>query len=407
MFICTANVLHTIPQALRDRMEVLQLAGYTEQEKVEIAKKFLVPKAVEGAGLTEANIRFTTRRCRRSSIATRVKPASETSNARSRRSAARSPARSSWRATAFSEEMDTAKITEYLGVPRYRSTEAEQENEIGIATGLAWTEVGGEILVTEATLMPGKGSLMLTGKLGDVMQESARAAMSWVRSKADEFGLAKDWNRKHDVHIHVPEGAIPKDGPSAGITIATALVSALARVPTQRDVAMTGEITLRGKVLPIGGRQGKGPRRTPCRPQDHRDLPKDNEKDLADIPKAVLDVLSVYMVQTMDDVLKIALADAAARADARRWRKASTWTRPTTRSLTRRSERIGHRGSGRRDSRATFVTSAAGPERVSGRRPGGTGVGGPVQRGQVHGGQPTAARRAWRARARRPARPAR
>jgi ATP-dependent Lon protease len=193
-------------------------------------------------------------------------------------------------------------------VPRYRSTEAEQQNEIGIATGLAWTEVGGEILVTEATLMPGKGSLMLTGKLGDVMQESARAAMSWVRSKADDFGLAKEWNRKHDVHIHVPEGAIPKDGPSAGITIATALVSALARVATRRDVAMTGEITLRGKVLPIGGVKEKvlAAHRAGVR---NLILPKDNEKDLADIPKNVLDVMNVYLVQTMDEVLKTALAE--------------------------------------------------------------------------------------------------
>ena len=309
MFICTANVLHTIPQALRDRMEVLQLAGYTEQEKVEIAKKFLVPKAVEGAGLTDANLRFEDEALQ-TIINRYTREAGVRNLEREISSVCRKIARKVVvEGNEFSEEMDTAKITEYLGVPRYRSTEAEQQNEIGIATGLAWTEVGGEILVTEATLMPGKGALMLTGKLGDVMQESARAAMSWVRSKADEFGLAKDWNRKHDVHIHVPEGAIPKDGPSAGITIATALVSALARVPTHRDVAMTGEITLRGKVLPIGGVKEKVL-------AAHRAglktivLPKDNEKDLADIPKAVLDVLSVYMVQTMDDVLKIALADA-------------------------------------------------------------------------------------------------
>ena len=309
MFICTANVLHTIPQALRDRMEVLQLAGYTEQEKVQIAKKFLVPKAVEGAGLTEANIRFEDEALQ-TIINRYTREAGVRNLEREISSVCRKVARKVVvEGNSFSEEMDTTKITDYLGVPRYRSTEAEQQNEIGIATGLAWTEVGGEILVTEATLMPGKGALMLTGKLGDVMQESARAAMSWVRSKADEFGLAKDWNRKHDVHIHVPEGAIPKDGPSAGITIATALVSALARVPTHRDVAMTGEITLRGKVLPIGGVKEKVL-------AAHRAglktivLPKDNEKDLADIPKAVLDVLNVYMVQTMDDVLKIALADA-------------------------------------------------------------------------------------------------
>jgi ATP-dependent Lon protease len=309
MFICTANVLHTIPQALRDRMEVLQLAGYTEQEKVQIGKKFLVPKAVEGAGLTEANVRFEDE-----ALGTIINRYTREAGVRNLEREISSVCRKVARkvvveGNSFSETMDTAKITEYLGVPRYRSTEAEQQNEIGIATGLAWTEVGGEILVTEATLMPGKGSLMLTGKLGDVMQESARAAMSWVRSKADDFGLAKDWNRKHDVHIHVPEGAIPKDGPSAGITIATALVSALARVPTHRDVAMTGEITLRGKVLPIGGVKEKVL-------AAHRAglktivLPKDNEKDLADIPKPVLDVLSVHMVQTMDDVLKIALADA-------------------------------------------------------------------------------------------------
>jgi ATP-dependent Lon protease len=308
MFICTANVLHTIPQALRDRMEVLQLAGYTEMEKVEIAKKFLVPKAVEGTGLTVANIQFTD-----DALQTIIHRYTREAGVRNLEREISSVCRKIARkvvveGATFKEEIAEAKVTEYLGVPRYRSTEAEESNEIGIATGLAWTEVGGEILVTEATLMPGKGSLMLTGKLGDVMQESARAAMSWVRSKAEEFGLAKDFNRKNDVHIHVPEGAIPKDGPSAGITIATALVSALVRVPTHREVAMTGEITLRGKVLPIGGVKEKVL-------AAHRAgmktiiLPKDNEKDLADIPKSVLDVLNIYMVQGMDEVLKIALTE--------------------------------------------------------------------------------------------------
>ena len=199
----------------------------------------------------------------------------------------------------------------------------EENNEIGVATGLAWTEVGGEILVTEATLMPGKGHLTLTGKLGDVMQESAQAAMSYVRSKSDEFGIPKDFNRKTDVHVHVPEGAIPKDGPSAGITLATALVSAVSRVPTRKDVAMTGEITLRGKVLPIGGVKEKvlAAHRAGLK---NIILPKDNEKDLADIPKNVLDALDIYMVETMDEVLKLALTaplpviaatDAAAAAD--------------------------------------------------------------------------------------------
>jgi ATP-dependent Lon protease len=207
----------------------------------------------------------------------------------------------------FQEHITPEKITEYLGVPRFRPSLAEEHEEVGIATGLAWTEVGGEILVTEATLMPGRGHLTMTGKLGDVMQESAQAAMSWVRSKADEFGIPKDFNRKTDVHIHVPEGAIPKDGPSAGITLATALVSALARVPTRTDVAMTGEITLRGKVLPIGGVKEKvlAAHRAGIK---NIVLPKDNEKDLADIPKNVLDSLNLYLVRTMDEVLKISLA---------------------------------------------------------------------------------------------------
>jgi ATP-dependent Lon protease len=311
MFICTANILHTIPQALRDRMEVLQLAGYTELEKIEIAKKFLAPKAVEGAGLTKDNITFADEAIQ-AIISRYTREAGVRNLERELSSICRKVARKVVvEGKTFSEEITAEKVTQYLGVPRFRNTMAEETNEIGIATGLAWTEVGGEILVTEATLMPGKGHLTLTGKLGDVMQESAQAAMSYVRSKAEEFGIAKDFNKRTDVHIHVPEGAIPKDGPSAGITLATALVSALARVPIRKDVAMTGEITLRGKVLPIGGVKEKVL-------AAHRAglktiiLPKDNEKDLADIPKNVLDTLDVYLVQTMDEVLKIALTEPLA-----------------------------------------------------------------------------------------------
>jgi len=311
MFICTANVLHTIPQALRDRMEVLQLAGYTELEKIEIAKKFLAPKAIEGAGLTKDNITFTDEAVQ-AIIQRYTREAGVRNLERELSSVCRKVARKVvTEGNKFSEEITAEKVTQYLGVPRFRNTMAEEKNEIGIATGLAWTEVGGEILVTEATLMPGKGHLTLTGKLGDVMQESAQAAMSYVRSKAEEFGIPKEFNRKTDVHVHVPEGAIPKDGPSAGITLASALVSALTRVPLRKDVAMTGEITLRGKVLPIGGVKEKVL-------AAHRAgvktiiLPKDNEKDLADIPKNVLDTLDVYMVQTMDEVLKIALVEPLA-----------------------------------------------------------------------------------------------
>jgi len=315
MFICTANVLHTVSQALRDRMEVLQLAGYTEQEKVEIAKRFLVLKAVAGTGLTNQNITFTD-----AAIQTMIQRYTREAGVRNLEREISSICRKVARKVvvegkSFGEEITADKVTQYLGVPRYRPTVAEQHNEIGIATGLAWTEVGGEILVIEASLMPGRGHLTLTGKLGDVMQESAQAALSWVRSKADEFSLPKEFHRKHDVHVHVPEGAIPKDGPSAGITLATALVSALTRIPTRQDVAMTGEITLRGKVLPIGGVKEKVL-------AAHRAgvktivLPKANEKDLADIPKNVLDTLHLYLVETMDEVLKIALDGPLPAEDA-------------------------------------------------------------------------------------------
>jgi ATP-dependent Lon protease len=307
MFICTANVLHTIPQALRDRMEVLQLAGYTELEKVEIARRFLTPKAVEATGLTTANITFTD-----DALSTVIQRYTREAGVRSLERELSSICRKVARkvvtdGSSFSEEITGDKVTQYLGVPKYRPTLAEQKNEVGIATGLAWTEAGGEILVTEATLMNGKGVLTLTGKLGDVMQESAQAAMSYVRSNSEIFGLAADFNKRNDIHIHVPEGAIPKDGPSAGITIATAMISALVKVPIRKDVAMTGEITLRGKVLPIGGLKEK-------LLAAHRAgigtiiVPKDNEKDLADVPKNVLDQLKIYMVEGMDEVLKQALA---------------------------------------------------------------------------------------------------
>jgi ATP-dependent Lon protease len=307
MFICTANVLHTIPQALRDRMEVLQLAGYTEQEKTEIAKRFLAPKAIEGTGLDAKNIVFTDEAIQ-TIIQRYTREAGVRNLERELNSICRKVARKVVvEGKSLQENITPEKVTEYLGVPRFRPSMAEEKEEIGVATGLAWTEVGGEILVTEATLMPGRGHLTLTGKLGDVMQESAQAAMSWVRSKADELGIPKEFNKKTDVHIHVPEGAIPKDGPSAGITLATALVSALARVPVRTDVAMTGEITLRGKVLPIGGVKEKVL-------AAHRAgikiiiMPKDNEKDLADIPKNVLDSLDMYLVGHMDEVLKVAMA---------------------------------------------------------------------------------------------------
>jgi ATP-dependent Lon protease len=308
MFICTANVLHTVPQALQDRMEVLQLAGYTELEKIEIAKRFLLHKTVKATGLTEKNCTFED-----DAFDTIIRHYTREAGVRSLEREISSICRKVARKVVaegktFAVNINSEKIPDYLGIPKYRHTMAEKKNEVGIATGLAWTEAGGELLLTEATLMPGKGVLTLTGKLGDVMQESAQAALSYVRAKAESLGIPKNFNRTTDVHVHVPEGAIPKDGPSAGITITTALVSTLSGVPTRRDVAMTGEITLHGKVLPIGGLKEKVL-------AAHRAglktiiLPKDNEKDLADLPATILDGLDFCMVDSMDEVLKIALAE--------------------------------------------------------------------------------------------------
>ena len=308
MFICTANVLHTVPQALRDRMEVLELSGYTELEKIEIAKRFLLLKTLKATGLAPENATFTTDAFE-AIIRRYTREAGVRNLEREIASVCRKIARRVVdQGAAFSTEVNATSITEFLGVPRFRPTDAGERNEIGIATGLAWTEAGGELLLTESTLMPGRGQLTLTGKLGDVMQESAQAAMSYVRAKAEEFGIPKEFNRKTDVHVHVPEGAIPKDGPSAGITITTALVSTLTQIPTRREVAMTGEITLRGKVLPIGGVKEKvlAAHRANLKTVI---LPKDNEKDLADIPESVLDAVDLHLVDTMDEVLKLALTE--------------------------------------------------------------------------------------------------
>ena len=310
-FIATANVLHTIPQALHDRLEVIRLPGYTEPEKVEIAKRHLFPKQIQSHGLSPANVSFS-EDALRETIRRYTREAGVRNLERELSSTLRKVARKVvLDGKAFRVEIEPGNLSEFLGIPRYRASRLEERNEIGMATGLAWTEVGGEILPIEVTLMPGKGALTLTGKLGDVMQESARAAMSFVRSRAEEYGIEPSFNRRVDIHIHVPEGAIPKDGPSAGITMATALISALSKLPVRRDVAMTGEITLRGKVLPIGGVKEK-------LLAAHRIgittviLPRENEKDLADIPKNILESLTVELVEHIDEVLKIALVPRSA-----------------------------------------------------------------------------------------------
>ncbi|MEE9263664.1 MAG: endopeptidase La, partial [Vicinamibacteria bacterium] len=253
MFIATANVLHTMPPALQDRLEVLRLPGYTEEEKAEIATRFLVPKQVESNGLKNKTVTFQADALKEVLIRY-TREAGVRNLEREIASICRKIARKLVKDGLDSRiDVTQESIADYLGVPKFRRRKTEGKSEVGTATGLAWTEVGGELLVTEASLMYGKGGLMLTGKLGDVMQESAQTAVSFIRSRAEELGIARDFNRRIDVHIHVPEGAIPKDGPSAGITMCTALVSALTNISVRNDVAMTGEITLRGKILPIGG----------------------------------------------------------------------------------------------------------------------------------------------------------
>ncbi|HML16765.1 MAG TPA: endopeptidase La [Bryobacteraceae bacterium] len=310
-FIATANVLHTIPPALQDRMEVIRLSGYTEQEKLEIAKRFLVPKQRKEAGLTEQQVQFNdegiqeltqhyTREAGVRNLEREIgnvcrKIARSVVNARSDKSKKIEKA-----------VMSPAKVNELLGPQKFREQQADTKNEVGATVGLAWTEVGGSILTTEAAIMEGRGKLTTTGKLGDVMQESAQAAMSYIRSRSHVMGLPRDFYRHIDIHLHVPEGAIPKDGPSAGITIATSICSALTSIPVRADIAMTGEITVRGRVLPIGGLKEK---LLAAHRQGIKEaiLPADNEKDLPDIPENVRKDMKLHFVSSMDEVLRMAL----------------------------------------------------------------------------------------------------
>jgi ATP-dependent Lon protease len=306
LFVATANVMHTIPAALQDRMEVLRLQGYTEQEKLEIARQYLVKKQREQTGLSEKNITF-----KDDAILEIIRFYTREAGVRNLEreigNVCRKVARKVVKAGAkHKEEISAANIADFLGVPKYRDSEAHEKSEVGLVTGLAWTEVGGSILTTEVQVLDGKGKLTITGQLGDVMQESAQAALAYIRSKAHALGLSREFYRNMDIHLHVPEGAIPKDGPSAGITMATALASALARIPVRRDVAMTGEITLRGKVLPIGGLKEKllaalraGIFETI--------LPRANEKDLSELPDNIKSAMKLHFVDTMDEVLALAL----------------------------------------------------------------------------------------------------
>src|SRR5438445_530440 len=306
MFITTANTLDRIPRPLQDRMEIIRIAGYTELEKLSIAKKYLLEKQKEANGLTPENVAFTDNALL-GVIRHYTKEAGVRNLEREIAAICRKVAVEVVKKDRNAHiQVGTKSLHKYLGPERFRYGKAEAEHKIGVATGLAWTELGGELLATEVTIMLGKGQLTITGKLGDVMQESAQAAMSYVRSRAMELGLERDFYQKIDVHIHVSEGAIPKDGPSAGITMATSLVSALIKVPVYNDLAMTGEITLRGTVLPIGGLKEK-------MLAAHRAgikkvlIPADNEKDIKEIPATVLKTVEMIAVSHMDEVLKKAL----------------------------------------------------------------------------------------------------
>lgn len=305
MFVTTANSVQSIPRPLLDRMEMLSIPGYTELEKMQIAKQYLLPKQTEEHGLTSEQLEIG-----EDALLRMIREYTRESGVRNLEQQVAALCRKAAKAIVSDNlekvSIEPDQIKDYLGVPKFRYGLIEKEDQVGSVTGLAWTEVGGETLTIEVTVVPGSGKLMLTGKLGDVMKESAQAAFSYTRSKAKDLHIADDFHEKNDIHIHIPEGAIPKDGPSAGITIATALISALTGRPVSKEVAMTGEITLRGRVLPIGGLKEKTL-------AAHRAgykkilLPMDNERDLRDIPESVRNDLTFVPVSHMDQVLEEAL----------------------------------------------------------------------------------------------------
>jgi len=314
MFITTANILQTIPAALLDRMEVIRIAGYTEQEKLNIAIKFLVPKIIEANGLTKENLVFT-----EGAILAIIRNYTREAGVRNLDREISSICRKVARKVVAEGVKTCIKISSsgvpgYLGVPKFRDNENEGMDRVGLTIGLAWTEVGGELLTLETTVMKGTGKMTLTGKLGDVMQESAQAALTYVRSRSSEFGLPEGFYKDTDIHVHVPEGAIPKDGPSAGIAMATSIASALTNRKVRGDLAMTGEITLRGRVLPIGGLKEKllAAHRAGIKKVI---IPKDNEKDLSEVPANVLKRMKIVFVQHVDEVMSAALMPKEEKQD--------------------------------------------------------------------------------------------
>ena len=305
IFLTTANVLHPIPAALRDRLEVIELPGYTEEEKMHIARKFLIPKQMQEHGLKSSRIEIDDEALQHI-IRDYTFEAGVRNLERELASVMRKVARKVAEGRRTKTKVTAEKLFDYLGSQKHFYELAEEKDEPGVATGVAWTNAGGDLITVEATLMEGHGNLTLTGQLGDVMKESAQAALSYARSRAGQLGVESSFYEKYDIHLHLPAGSIPKDGPSAGITMATALISALTKRATRRDVAMTGEITLRGRVLPIGGVKEKVL-------AAHRAgiktfiLPKRNVKDLNDVPREIMKELHFVPVERMDDVIAVAL----------------------------------------------------------------------------------------------------
>ncbi len=305
LWVVTANIMHNIPRPLLDRMEIISIPGYTEEEKIQIAKRYLIPKQMREHGLTEKEVVFSEGTVQKV-IRDYTREAGVRNLERTIATLCRKTARQIVQNKRTTVKITTQNLHTFVGAPKYRHAQAEQKHEVGVATGLAWTEVGGDVLATEVSIMKGKGKLTLTGKLGEVMRESAQAGFSYIRTKALALGIDEEFHEKMDIHIHLPEGAIPKDGPSAGITMATAVASALTGKPVRSDVAMTGEITLRGRVLPVGGIKEKVL-------AAHRAgiktiiMPKENKRDLDEIPVNVKRNLEFVLVDHMDDVLKHAM----------------------------------------------------------------------------------------------------
>ncbi len=314
LFITTANTLFTVPPALEDRMEIIEFPGYTEEEKVEIAIRFLIPRQLEEHGLPKT-VRFSRNAIHRI-ISEYTYEAGVRNLERNIATVLRKLARRLAEGKSIPDRITESSIEKYLGAPRHQPIEAEKKDEVGVATGLAWTSAGGDIMSIEVLIIPGKGSITMTGQLGDVMQESAQAALSYARAHAKEFGFGDVDFDKIDIHIHVPEGGIPKDGPSAGVTIATALISALSGVPVRKEIAMTGEITLRGKVLPVGGLKEKilAARRAGIK---NVLIPSKNKRDLLEIPKSLLGRVKIITVESMEQVLKYALVQDKRKEEQR------------------------------------------------------------------------------------------